>query len=161
PYQAMLNRFNVMWGDNVGFKTFAPGPPGAATLTGPTSGSTGVSTTPTFVWKRASFATGFDVYLGTSSSNMVRVASVAAQLVTSPPWTYAWTPPTPLAAGTTYFWKVVSTTFASLTANSSTWSFTTAGTGSLPGTPGSPTPASGAIGVATNPTLSWSASGAT
>jgi phosphatidylserine/phosphatidylglycerophosphate/cardiolipin synthase-like enzyme/regulation of enolase protein 1 (concanavalin A-like superfamily) len=160
-YQAMLDRFNIMWNDNVGFAAFTPLPPNAAVLAGPTSGSTGVTTTPTLVWNRASFATSFDVYLGTSSSNMSLVANVPAQLVNSPPTQYSWTPTTPLAGGTTYFWKIVSKTFANLTANSSTWSFTTAGTGSLPGTPGSPTPASGATGVATNATLSWSASSAT
>src|SRR6202011_6021733 len=84
-------------------------------------------------------------------------------LSTDPPATYSWTNTTPLLAGTTYFWKVVSKTFAtpvnpSMIASSATQSFTTAA--GPPSAPASPSPAAGATGVATNSTLTWSSAGA-
>jgi hypothetical protein len=135
-YQAMKNRFEAMWTNPAAFGTFTPLPPNAATLASPSSTSTGVSTTPRLVWNRAPFATNFDVYLGTSTSTMTRVANVPAVLTADPPSTYSWTAP-PLQAGTTYFWRIVARTNAtvrnaSLVASSSTWSFTTGGTASQP-----------------------------
>src|SRR5207302_10488422 len=129
-------------------------------------GATGVATTPTLVWNRAWFATSFDVYLGTSPSNMSVVGTVNAVLNNNPPTTYSWTPSSPLTGGTTYYWKIVSRTFATpvdptLNAPSSTWSFTTSGAPGLPGTPSNPNPANGATGIGTSVTLTWSASGAT
>src|SRR4029450_4756076 len=79
----------------------------------PASGSSGVSTTPTLSWSRAPFATSYDVYLGTSSPPPF-VGNVPAQLVNDPPATYSFTPSSPLAGGTTYYWKVVSLTNATL-----------------------------------------------
>jgi phosphatidylserine/phosphatidylglycerophosphate/cardiolipin synthase-like enzyme/regulation of enolase protein 1 (concanavalin A-like superfamily) len=165
-YQALKNRFQTMWTDNVGFTAFSPQPPDASSLSAPATGSGGVSATPTLVWNIAAFATSYDVYLGTTSSNMSVVANVPAQLNNNPPSTYSWTATTALASGTTYFWKIVSRTFATpvkptMIATSPTWTFTTAGTGSLPGVPGSPNPADGATSVATSATLTWTAAGAT
>src|SRR5207247_9811323 len=50
-----------------------------------------------------------------------------------PPATYSWTPSAALASGTTYYWKIVSRTFATpvnaaMIAASPTWSFATGGT---------------------------------
>jgi hypothetical protein len=127
-YGPMRERFNIMWNDTAGFADFAPTRPDTPRLASPASGATGMSTTPRLSWQRAPFATSYDVYLGTSSSNMTRVANVPAQLVNDPPDTYSWRPSSALRAGTTYYWKVASRTFASLTAHSSTRSFTTSGT---------------------------------
>jgi len=131
-YQAFADEFQAMWNKTTDFAPFAPTPPGAATLSVPASGATGVPTSATFTWNRASYATSYDIYLGTTSGNMTRVANVPAQLVVNPPTTYSWS--TTLQPGTTYFWKVVSLTFAtpiapSMTATSTIRSFSTAGSG--------------------------------
>jgi phosphatidylserine/phosphatidylglycerophosphate/cardiolipin synthase-like enzyme len=131
-YAALKNRFATMWNDNVGFTAFSPQRPDAPGLASPGSGTTAASTTPTLVWNRASYATSYDVYLGTSASSMALVGNVAAKLVNDPPPTYSWTASSALAGGTTYFWKIVSRTFATpvnaaMVASSSTWSFTTSG----------------------------------
>jgi hypothetical protein len=80
-------------------------------------------------------AVTFDVYLGTSTSNMTKVARVNAVLNENPPAKYSYTVTQALQPSTKYFWKVVSRTFATdldptLISTSSTFSFTTgAGTG--------------------------------
>jgi hypothetical protein len=60
--------------------------------------------------------------------------------VNDPPATYSWKPGSALQSGTTFYWKVVSRTFANLTTSSTTRSFTTGGSGG--GTP--PPPPTGA-----------------
>jgi len=142
-YNAIKNRVTAMWNDTTAFVPFSPGPPDAANLASPSSGSTGVSTTPTLTWNIAAFAVGYDVYLGTSSSSLSLVGSVPAQMVNNPPSTYSWTPPSALAGGTAYFWRIVSRTNAtaknsSISATSSTWSFTTSGSGGPPPPPPPP-----------------------
>jgi regulation of enolase protein 1 (concanavalin A-like superfamily) len=136
-YQAIKDRVTAMWNDPSAFGPFVPQPADAATLASPGSGATGVSTTPTLVWNIAPFATSYDVYLGTSPSSMTRVGNVPAQLVINPPSTYSWTTTAPLQSGATYYWKVVSRTFAtdvdpSIIKSSPTRSFTTAGTSPPP-----------------------------
>ena len=69
---------------------------------------------------------------------------------------------TPLNFGTTYYWKVVSRTFANMLNPSGVVSFSTPAGGTQPPTaPANPSPASGTSGVGTNPTLTWSSAGAT
>lgn len=139
-YTAIKNRFQAMWTDTVGFTDFRPQPPDAPAPVSPVSGSSGVpAATAALTWNRATFATSYDVYLGTSSGAMSLVANVPAQLVNDPPQTYSYTPSN-LAGGVTYYWKVVSRTNAtprdpSMIASSSPQSFTTAsgtGGGALP-----------------------------
>ncbi len=145
-YTAMVQYFdNSMWNDTTAFTPFVPQPADAPVLASPVN-TTGVSTTPTLTWNRAVFATSYDVYLGTSSSSMAFVGNVPAVLNNNPPATYSFNVSTALQGGTTYFWKVVSRTFAcnvrpSLLAPSSVQSFTTTGTpGSTPPPPASSLP---------------------
>ena len=131
-YQAFVTTFARMWTDTTNFGPMVPTPPRAPALVAPASGAGGVSVTGKFAWKRASWAVSYDVYLGTSPSALTRVANVPAQLVQNPPSTYSWTPSPSLQPNTTYYWKVVSRTNAtvvnpSLVAASSTLSFSTAG----------------------------------
>ena len=53
------------------------------------------------------FATNYDVYLGTTRRRLSFVGNVPAQLVNDPPAAYSFTPGSPLAGSTTYYWKVV------------------------------------------------------
>jgi hypothetical protein len=161
-YTAIKNRVTTMWGDAAGFVPFQPQPPDAADLVTPVSGATGVAIDGSLVWKIAAFAVSYDVFVGTSSSSLTRVGNVAAQMDNNPPATYAWAPPTPLQPGTTYYWKIVSRTNATavnaaIAANSTIWSFRTAGTAGPPPTPSTPSPSQNATGVSTSPTLGWAA----
>ncbi|HEY1910518.1 MAG TPA: phospholipase D-like domain-containing protein [Vicinamibacterales bacterium] len=164
-YQAFVDRFNAMWADTTNFGAFVPTPPNAvdtgATGTVPSPGQSGVSVGTSLTWNRASWATSYDVYLGNSPSSMTVVANVPAQLVQNPPTTYSWTPSSALNFSTTYYWKIVSRTFAGLTASSSIQTFSTPSSGSQPPTtPANPTPATATTGVGNAPTLTWSSAGA-
>ena len=164
-YQAYVDDFNSMWGNARDFGPLVTTGPQAvdttSTDTVPQPGQTNVAVTTTFTWHRAPWAALYDIYLGTSPSAMSLVSTVAAQLVTDPPLTYSWTPPTPLNFGTTYYWKVVSRTFANMTSSSSIQSFSTPAAGSQPPTmPSNPSPANGATGVGTSVTLTWTSVGA-
>jgi regulation of enolase protein 1 (concanavalin A-like superfamily) len=138
-HAALRTRFDQMWNDPSAFGPFRPLPPAAASLTSPPAGTTGVAAGTALVWARAPFATSYDVYLGTSSGSMTRVANVPAVLTETPPTNYSWTPSTPLQAGAQYYWRIISRTFATdvdatIVAASPIWSFTAAGSagGSLP-----------------------------
>ena len=154
-YNAIKSRFLAMWNDTVGFTDFRPQPPDAPTPSSPASGSSGVSTTPTLSWSRAAFAVSYDVYLGTSAASPAFVGNVPAQLVNDPPTIYSFTPSSPLAAGTTYYWKIISRTNATprdatMIASSGLQSFTTTGGTPPPGGVPSPwqTQDVGAVGTA-------------
>lgn len=148
-YGQMQNEFNRMWNDTAHYTSFKPLRPATASIVSPSAGGVNVSTQPTFTWKRTPWAVAFDVYLGTSLSNMTAVARVPAVLKEDPPVTYSYTPSQPLQLSTTYCWKVVSRTFATgvdptLIASTSTIAFSTGGkiTGACSSAPGSvpPTP---------------------
>jgi hypothetical protein len=144
---AMKDRFEDMWNDTTNYTTFTPLRPNAVTLNTPANGATNVATPPRLEWQRAPWAIFFDVYIGTSPSNMPFAGTVNAAVNETPPNTYSFTP-TNLQPGTTYYWKVVSRTYAtavnpSLTATSSTRSFTTAGTGGGDPGPGTSGPFGG------------------
>jgi phosphatidylserine/phosphatidylglycerophosphate/cardiolipin synthase-like enzyme len=126
-HQAIAGRFEAMWNNAAGFAPFQPQPPDSPILQSPATGASGASTRPALAWQRAPFAVSYDVYLGTSPGTMNWVANVPAALVNDPPATYSWTPPAGLVPNTTYYWTVVSRTFANLTAPAQTASFTTGG----------------------------------
>jgi hypothetical protein len=127
-YQAVKNRVTAMWNSWSEFIAFQPQPPDAPTLSSPANKATKVPTSATLTWNAAAFAVSYDVYLGTSSSNLALAANVPAQLVNNPPSQYSWQGSLP--GGTTMFWKIVARTNAtvvnpSLVASSPTRSFTT------------------------------------
>ena len=111
-YSAYRQRFDEMWkrhGLNYGpFQQLPPYPP---TQVNPANSAVEVPTTARLEWKRAPFATSFDVYLGTSPETMTPVR-VNAQVDENPPETYTFTPAQPLQPATIYYWRVVSRTYA-------------------------------------------------
>jgi len=111
-WQAFVNDFNAMWNNTTDFGPLVTTKPNPAEISSPAPGATGVPTNGALVWNRAAWAVSYDVYLGTSPSAMTLVANVPAQLVQDPPTTYSWTPPSPLAGNTNYYWQVVSKTNA-------------------------------------------------
>ena len=140
------NVLNTSIFDTVSVTTGSTTPPGTPASPTPTSGATGVSTTASLTWS-ATGATSYDVSFGTVNPPPQVTTSQAAA---------SYQPPT-LVAGATYFWRVVARN-AGGTTTGPVWSFVTA---AAPGTPTAPTPTSGATGVSTNATLTWSAPGAT
>jgi phosphatidylserine/phosphatidylglycerophosphate/cardiolipin synthase-like enzyme len=147
-YDAFRQRFDEMWNDSVNYTDFRPQPPHAASINSPGAGWVEVPLQPRFEWKRAPFAVAYDLYLGTSQSNLARIATVDAQMHENPPLTYGFTPSTPLQPGTTYYWRLVSKTYAtainsSLVASTAVRAFTTAGTGG--GTGGGTGPYNGVV----------------
>jgi hypothetical protein len=163
-YNAMRDRFELMWSNPAAFGDFAPLPPDRPPLASPANGATGVAPNTTLTWKRAPFAVSYDVYLGTTATNMVKVGNVAAKMNNDPPLTYSFTPPAALQSATTYHWKVVSLTNASAVlpsavAHSDRWTFSTGGTAAPPPVPSNPTPSDGAtgIGAGTSVQLAWAA----
>jgi hypothetical protein len=176
-YAQMKNEFNRMWNDTTNYTTFKPLPPQPVTQVAPGAGAVNVSTTATLTWNRAPWAVAFDVYLGTTPSSMTFMQRVGAVLNESPPETYS-AAVSGLQPNTTYYWKIVSRTFATdvdptLIASSSTLSFTTgAGSGggssgpyggtpaSLPGTLQAENFDTGGSGVAYSDSTSGNAGGA-
>jgi hypothetical protein len=119
--------------------------PGTPSLSSPANGATGVSTSPTLSWSAVSGATSYDVYLGTGTPALytnTTSTSVAASGLT---------------AGTAYSWRVVAKNSCGSGPTSTTNTFTTASGCTIPNTPGLTSPANGATGVVTSPTLSWGA----
>ena len=96
-------------------------PPGTPSNPSPVNGAAGVSTTPTFSWTGGSAATSHDVYLG-ASPNPPFVANTFGTSYN----------PGILSGGTTFYWRVVAKNSAG-PSTSSTWSFTTAGSGGSSG----------------------------
>jgi len=133
-YQAFKNEFQAMFTNTTDFGPLVTTPPNPADGLVPATGATTVPVTTSLTWNRAAYAVSYDVYLGTNPSAMSLVANVPAQLVVNPPNTYSWTPPSSLQANTTYYWKIVSRTFANMTASTSNFSFTTGAgsSGTLP-----------------------------
>jgi hypothetical protein len=80
----------------------------------------------------------YDVYFGTTPTPPLFAANQALGPSETTTENQSFTLPT-LAAGTTYYWKIVSRTAANLTKTGDTWSFTTAGSAPPP-----PPPPSGA-----------------
>jgi PLD-like domain len=133
-YGPLRDEFDRMWNDTVNHKDFYPKKPNIAALASPANGATNQSLRPTLRWNRAAWAVAYDVYLGTTPSNMTFQARINATLSESPPATYSWTPSTALLPNTLYRWRVVSRTFAtavdaSLIGTSTTRTFTTAAAG--------------------------------
>jgi len=128
-YGQLVNRFAQMWADTANYTAFQPRPPRATTLVSPSNGATAVPGA-TLTWTRAAWAVAFDVYVGTSPTNLGFAGRVNAPQIEEPPARYSFTPPGGLLPRTRYYWRVVSRTFATdvnpaLVAASPTWSFTT------------------------------------
>jgi hypothetical protein len=127
--------------------------PPAPTNPNPANGATGVSTTPTLTWTASTSVLSYTVRFGTTNPPPA-VASV-------PAGSGSYTPPPPLSNNTTYYWQVVANGESGQT-DGPVWSFTTAAAAPQPPTaPASPNPIDGGQNVATNATLSWTATNAT
>ncbi len=130
------------------FKTIVA-TPAAPALVSPADSATNVSTSPTLSWTASARATSYRVQVSTSSTFVPLVfdqSGIAGTSVTVPG----------LSNSTTYFWRVSAKNAGGTSAFSAVRSFAT-----VIASPVAPTllsPADGATGVSTSPTLSWTAS---
>jgi hypothetical protein len=151
-YLAIKNRINTMWADGANYTPFQPQPPSMAALRTPAYAAVDMPVTNVRLeWDRAFWAVAYDVYLGTSPSNMAIVGRVNAVLNGSPPQTYSFTLPS-LQSGTTYYWRIVSRTFVTdvnpgFVATSELRAFTTTGKSGGAGPGPAPGPGSGPNGT--------------
>jgi hypothetical protein len=122
--------------------------PGIPTLVSPANGATGVSTTPTLSWSAVSGTTSYDVQVCSDSACATVLSAVT---------TYNQSVLSALSANTKYYWRARANNSCGPGSWSGTSNFTTASSCTLPGIPTLVSPANGAPGVSTTPTLSWSA----
>ena len=142
-YNWARSHFNRKW-NNAGpapeTQPFVPLPPDTPGNRQPVNGAVDQPTSVTLRWHAGYWAHKYDVYVGTSPTGMTKVLAdrelgPSAGSSDLKAWTL-----TGLAAGTTYYWKIVSRTMANLEKTGATWSFRTAGTGG--GTTTQPPPSS-------------------
>lgn len=123
-------------------------PPGAFSLTSPSNGAVGQSSSGTLTWGSSANATGYDVYLSTTNPPATLVSSNQAGT------TY---PYSGLASGTTYYWKVTARNGGgTLDGTGSPFNFTTVAV--APGAFTLLAPSNGATTVPLSGTLRWNTS---
>jgi hypothetical protein len=88
-------------------------------LSSPTSGATGVSTTPTFTWTAVAGASTYTLQYSTSKDFSGIVTTVGGLTGTTSP------PTTPLSGLTTYYWRVKAIWTSGSSSYCDYWSFTT------------------------------------
>jgi len=96
--------------------------PGTPSSPSPSDGASGVSVNPTLNWLASSNTNSYDVYFGTSSSNLSNVGNTTGTSY----------PRAGLTNGTTYYWKVVAKNSCGNSTPGPVWSFTTGAAANLP-----------------------------
>jgi phosphatidylserine/phosphatidylglycerophosphate/cardiolipin synthase-like enzyme len=141
-------QFERKWNNSTGnaeTEPFTPLPPDKPAYVSPASGAAGVATSGVVLkWDGGPWAHVYDIYFGTDPNPPLLAANQNLgpdDPSVSPKQYQTFTLPT-LAAGTTYYWKIVSKTMANLTAAGPIWSFTTTGTPPPP-----PPPSNGATTI--------------
>jgi phosphatidylserine/phosphatidylglycerophosphate/cardiolipin synthase-like enzyme len=107
---------------------FVPLPPDEPTLRQPADGAGAQATSLTLSWYAGPWAHKYDIYLGTSSSNLQKVLEDAELGPSQSPSDDIRFSLSGLAPGTTYYWQVISRTMANVSRSSALWSFTTTDT---------------------------------
>jgi Carbohydrate binding module (family 6)/PLD-like domain len=134
-----VQQFESKWNSSE-FKNFIPLPGGTPTNSAPSNGATASSTVGLVLkWDGGNWNHKYDVYLGRTAT-LTAADKIATDIIVGSPYTgdlESWTVPFTLAAGTTYYWRVVGKTMAegpraaaaglNLSKPGPVWSFTTAG----------------------------------
>jgi hypothetical protein len=125
-FQWFDDQFTRKWADNTYYVNFTPLPPDTPAYASPTNGTTGATTASiTLKWEGGPWAHFYDIYFGTTSTPPLLVSN---QQIGSPdPGNQEKYTISNLQPGTTYYWRIVSRTWAQKTKTGPTWSFTTAG----------------------------------
>jgi hypothetical protein len=126
-YQWFEDQFARKWNDSTNFPVFKPLPPTSPAYASPLNGASGQSpTSVTLKWEGGPWAHFYDIYFGTSSNPPLLVSN---QQIGSPdPGVGEKYTVSNLQPGTTYYWRIVSKTWAQITNSGPVWSFTTSGT---------------------------------
>ncbi len=111
PYPVALPNFRFYYATNSPVNPSEPNP---------VSNATAVNINSSLSFTLGTNTTGYHIMVGTSEANMTEVATNTVP----GPGTYSYTPATPWAAGTQYFWKVVATNAMGST-QGTVWHFTT------------------------------------
>ncbi len=131
------------------FTTIVAAPP-TPTLSSPTNGATGISTSPVPSWNASAGATSYHLQVSTDPTFTTTFYDNSSLTGTSQVVSG-------LSNNALYYWRVDATNAGGTSGWSTpTWSFTTVV--AAPPAPTLSSPANGATGVAINPTLSWNAS---
>jgi hypothetical protein len=125
-------------------------PPLPPVLATPPNGAIGVQVNPTLTWNPSTGAISYRVQVSSDPNFATTVVDQGNITTTS----YA---VSGLATSTTYYWHVNATNLEGTSAYSTTRTFTTAAP-PPPSPPSLSSPANGATGVSTSPTLTWNAS---
>jgi hypothetical protein len=131
-----VDQFERKWNNSTGNAEtgpFTPLPPDRPSYVSPANGATGQSTTITLRWYGGPWAHVYDVYFGTSPTPPLFAANLTLGPSTTTTTYQSYRLPT-LAAGTTYYWRIVSKTAANMAANGVVYSFTTSGSAPPPST---------------------------
>jgi phospholipase D-like protein len=116
-FQWFESQFNRKWHNNNPLgapetKPFVPLPPDAPSLRSPADGAVGIATSGTKItWYGGLWAHLYDIYFGTAPDPPLIAANVALGPSLNTSHSLSFTLPT-LAAGTTYYWRLVSKTMA-------------------------------------------------
>jgi phosphatidylserine/phosphatidylglycerophosphate/cardiolipin synthase-like enzyme/regulation of enolase protein 1 (concanavalin A-like superfamily) len=128
--------FERKWDNSTGVvenSDFQPLPPGKPVYQAPANAASGVATASVVLkWYGGPWAHKYDVLMGTDPNNLQPVLLDTELGPSESSTQYQSFTATNLAAGTTYYWRVVSRTMANLSKNGDVWSFTTAGTAPPP-----------------------------
>jgi phosphatidylserine/phosphatidylglycerophosphate/cardiolipin synthase-like enzyme len=109
------------WASTVETRAFVPLPPDTPVYTAPVNGTSGLAAPVSLKWKPGAWAWRADVYLGTANPPPLYKSNVSV----SPNTTRSLDVSAALAAGRTYYWKIVSKTMAGKTKTGAVWSFGT------------------------------------
>ncbi|MBI4725980.1 SUMF1/EgtB/PvdO family nonheme iron enzyme [candidate division TA06 bacterium] len=141
---AAANSGGTSYGNDGVFTTV----PNAPVLSTPANNATGVALNPTLIWNASSGAASYALQVSVDSLFGSFIYNQSGLTGTSQAISG-------LTAGTKYYWRVNATNSSGTSEWSSLLCFTT---GNPPATPTLSTPANGAAGITTNPTLTWNAS---
>jgi len=136
-FQWFVNQFNRKWNNTnplgvAESKSFVPLPPDVPGDRNPADAEVGVATTGAKLsWNGGPWAHLYDVYFGTTPDPPLFASNLALGPSENSSQKQSFSLPT-LAAGTTYYWRIVSKTMAQKTASSTIRRFTTAGTVTQP-----------------------------
>ena len=135
-FQWFVDQFDAKWNEGANYVPFQPLPPDNPAYYSPPPGAVGQSTSVTLTWDGGTWAHFYDIYFGTSPDPPLIAAGVeTGSPVAGQQETYT---VINLQPGTTYYWRVVSKTWAQVPNSGSVSSFTTSGTASS--TPPPPPP---------------------
>lgn len=132
----LTDQFERKWNNSGGVvenTDFVPLPPDKPVSKLPANAAANVAgSSVTLKWYGGPWAHRYDVYLGTTASNLALVMADTELGPSESSTQYQSFTITSLQPGTTYYWKIVSRTMAGLTRTGDLWSFTTAGISAPP-----------------------------